>query len=367
MPWWVLNVFVDMVEKEILSQKNYQAKIFTTFSDKKFLEVEGRKIEIITALPSFINNIFLFFSTRNIFILSSIFDYRNLMFFYKTLMKILSKKIVKYNAPKVVISSFAIAKNLEFCSIWYKWIYNPITSLYLHSPMQYIRSHHKEYLQKLKWYKLKIFKAITSKLQKWDKQYVKYDKVYANSQYTADLAQKIYNIKAKVSYPKVEEEFLNLIPTDQSHNYYIYVWRLVKFVKELDKIIKLFNETWDPLLIMWTWPDEKYLKSISKWNIIFIWWIQDSKEKAKIIKNALWLINITKESFGLWTVEALLSWVPVFALNEWASVELIDEDSWVLVPDKKHKTLVEYFDKFKNKYWDKEYIIKSINQKLSNK
>jgi len=38
-----------------------------------------------------------------------------------------------------------------------------------------------------------------------------------------------------------------------------------------------------------------------------------------------------------------------------------------LVPDKRHKTLVKYFDKFKNKYWDREYIIKSINKKLSDK
>jgi hypothetical protein len=28
----------------------------------------------------------------------------------------LSKKVEKYQAPKVVISSFAVAKNLEFCA-----------------------------------------------------------------------------------------------------------------------------------------------------------------------------------------------------------------------------------------------------------
>jgi hypothetical protein len=72
-------------------------------------------------------------------------------------MKSLSKKIILYTSPKVVISSFAIAKNLEFChpdykssKLFKKHNFDPITSLYLHSPMQYIRSHNQEYLQKLK-------------------------------------------------------------------------------------------------------------------------------------------------------------------------------------------------------------------------
>jgi hypothetical protein len=65
-------------------------------------------------------------------------------------MKNLSKKIISYTPPKVVISSFAVAKNLDFCGSNYTGTFNPITSLYLHSPMQYIRSHYDEYVQKIK-------------------------------------------------------------------------------------------------------------------------------------------------------------------------------------------------------------------------
>lgn len=72
--------------------------------------------------------------------LSSIFDYRNLIVFYPLFMKILSRKIKKRKPDEVQISSFAIAKNIEQIGV--------PTSLYLHSPMQYIRSHYEEYLGK---------------------------------------------------------------------------------------------------------------------------------------------------------------------------------------------------------------------------
>ncbi len=365
MPWWVLNVFLDLIENE----KFTESKIFTIFSDRDYLQTSKWKIEIVTALPIRLNKIFLkyFQQTTKKWIIGSIFDYRNLMFFYRYLMKVLSKKIEKYKSPKVIISSFAIAKNLEFCKNDYAWVFKPITSLYLHSPMQYIRSHHEEYIDKLTWYKLKIFKYITPKLKKRDQNYTKFDQIYSNSQYTAKLAKEIYNISTTVKYPKVDTDFLHTEVNLNPQNYYIYVWRLVRFVKEVEKIIKLFNETQQPLLIMWSGPDEEYLKSIAKWNIIFIWRIEDTQEKIKIIKNSLWLINITKESFGLWTVEALLLWVPVFAYNDGASSELIDNKSGILVPDKKHKTLVEYFNRFQKTMRDRDQINKSIKDKLNQK
>lgn len=359
MPGGVLNVFQDMIE----SQNFDQAKIFTLFSDRKTLTTSHWDVEIITALPAWLNKLFLKFSNKK-WLLASVLDYRNLMFFYIPLMKILSKKIKKYNPKQIEISSFAVAKNLEFCHKDYSWTFNPQISLYLHSPMQYIWSHYDEYIHKITWYKLVLFKRITPKLRKRDQQYTKYSTIYANSQYTANLAKEIYNINAKIKYPKVEEVFLdvkvNLIP----NSYYLYVGRLVKFVKELDKIIQLFNEIKQPLLIMGDWPDEQYLKSIATWNIIFIGRIQDPVEKMKIIQNAKGLINITKESFGICTVEALLSGVPVFGYDDWATPELVDSDSGILAPNKEQKTLLKYFSDFTQKEWNRHKIQDNIKSKI---
>jgi glycosyltransferase involved in cell wall biosynthesis len=64
--------------------------------------------------------------------------------------------------------------------------------------------------------------------------------------------------------------------------------------------------------MMGSGPDETYLKSIAGPSIIFIGRIKDIDEKIKIISKAKGLINLTKESYGIGTVEALLLGVPVF-------------------------------------------------------
>ena len=353
MPGWVLNVFQDMIEKEEYSE----AKVFTLFSDRSEISVWEKKLQVVTALPKRLNKVFLYFSKHKIKILSSLFDYRNLMMFYPLCMRVLSRKIKKYNPDKIIISSFAIAKNIS--------VQNIKNKLYLHSPMQYIWSHYDEYTHKLSWFKLALFKSITPRLRKRDKKFTKYDEIEFNSQYTAKLAKELYWIEWKVVYPKIDSVFYSANVVLQPNNYYIYVWRTVKFVKEVDKIIKLFNETKEPLLIMWSGPDELYLKSIAWNNIVFIWRIEKPEEKMEIIKNAKWLINITKESFWICTMEALLCWVPVFGYNDGASVELVDSESWILVPNKEHRTLVSNFKKFAENEWRRDQIQKRAKKLIN--
>lgn len=70
------------------------------------------KIPITQTLPHWINQLFLFFTKRKVKVLSWLFDYRNLMFFYPQLIKLLSYKIKKRKPEEIQISSFAIAKNI---------------------------------------------------------------------------------------------------------------------------------------------------------------------------------------------------------------------------------------------------------------
>lgn len=357
-PGGALNVLKDLIDE----QKNVKhAQVFTIFSDSNKLTTKKQSLKIVTALPTWVNTLFLRCSKKNIPVLSRLFDYRNLMVFYPSLMKVLSKKIQKYNPDHIVISSFAVAKNIT-----------PISgvkmTLYLHSPMQYIRTHYDEYKEKLQWIKGKIFNWIVPKLRKRDLKFTKFDKIYANSKYTAQEAEKLYGMHSiQVKYPLVTKKCF--IPTieKEPQPYYLYVGRLVNFVRETDKIIKLCNELKVPLIVMGSGPDETYLKSIAGPTIIFIGRIQDVDDKIKIIKNAKGLINLTKESYGIGTMEALLLGVPVFWYAQWATVELVDKDCGILVQDKKHNTLVEGFKKFMETKRDREKIAKKIREKRKNK
>lgn len=90
----------------------------------------------------------------------------------------------------------------------------------------------------------------------------------------------------EVKYPCIPKKFF--VPTVQEtpQAYYLYVGRLVNFVREADKIIKVCNELNVPLIMMGSGPDEVYLKSIAGPSIIFIGWINDIDEKIKIISQA---------------------------------------------------------------------------------
>jgi len=283
------------------------------------------------------------------------------MFFYPTLMKILSKKIKKMHPDHIIISSFAIAKNIT-----------PISGipmiLYLHSPMQYIWTHYDEYNEKLKGIKWQLFNRIVPKLRKRDLKFTKFDKIYANSKYTAKEAEKLYDMKSiQIKYPRIPDKFFIPAVQEISQEYYLYVGRLVSFVREADKIIRLCNELKVHLIVMGSGPDEAYLKSIAGPSIIFIGWIQDSDEKIKIISQSKGLINLTKESYGIGTVESLLLGVPVFGYSQWATAELVDKDCGILVKDKQHKTLIEEFKKFMNTKRERKMIAKKIREKRKNK
>jgi glycosyltransferase involved in cell wall biosynthesis len=270
---------------------------------------------VVEALPKRISNIFTSCSRKKIPIFSALFDYRNLIVFYPQIMNLLSWKIRRFKPERVVISSFAIGKNITFSPLLGGGAeggggYQPTTKLYLHSPMQYIWSHREEYLAKFTGRKKKLFSFLVPRLQKWDKQFTQFDEILFNSQYTQALAKEIYGMEGKVQYPNIKDTFyyagVNLHPQE----YFVCVGRLVTFVRECDLIIKAFNQLKLPLLMIGSGPDEQYLKALAGDTIMFLGWLSP-EETQKVVKNAKALVNLTKESFGMGTVEALLMGVPV--------------------------------------------------------
>ena len=317
-PWWAEKVFFEII-KDVLnwnwyycklikdfSFKNPECKIFTTFFKKDFNLPVNLPVESVIKWKKVDK-----FS-------------RQLFPVYPILQKILSYKINKFNPDLVIISSFAIAKNINV---------NAPCVLYLHSPMQYIWSHYEEYLNNpyFKNSKLKklIFMLSSKYLRKWDKRYTNFSKIFFNSYYTKSCFEKFYNIKAnwEVLYPNVVIPEYKKIDVFKKYNlpakYYIYIWRTVRFVKKLDKIINYFNKTWENLVVVWDGPDFDFLKSLAKSNIKFLWYIwEESDDYWNLLENALALVNFTKESFGIVNYNAILMWKPVICLPHWAIKEM---------------------------------------------
>ena len=364
MPWGVHNVLLDLISAQLKKhQGNVKIELFTLISEYPKLKVQipwsesQATIAITQALPLRLSKLFLYTKSHKIPILSSLLDYRNLMPLYPLLMKLLSLKIKKWKPDHIVISSFAIAKNITPIP----WV---PTSLYLHSPMQYIWSHYEEYLNKFSGLKKQIFKFTASYLRKWDLKYTHFDKVICNSQYTQKLAEDIYHIKSSVIYPKIKDEyyFAGISPTPKP--YFVCVGRLVNFVRECELIIQTFNALKLPLLMIGDGPDAQYLKSIAGDSIIFTWWL-DHVDLIDTVKNSSWLINLTKESFGIGTAESLLMGVPVLWYAEGATAELLDEHSGILLQEKSVSALSEALITFQSKKRDRKLISESFRSKLS--
>lgn len=318
--WWAEKVFFWIIN-DIINNKWYytqlvskyninnpEIKIFTTFLNPYFKL--NTKIDIEAVI-----------STKNIDKFS-----RQLLPIYPILQKILSYKIKKFNPDLIIISSFAIAKNISI-----NWIPK---ILYLHSPMQYIWSHYNEYINNNYFKNSKIKKfifSISSKyLRKWDKKFVNFDKIYFNSNYTKKTFEQIYKITknnwiilyplvTKPNYKKIDVFNFYKLPS----KYYIYIWRTVKFVKKLDKIINYFNKSWEYLVIVWDWPDLNELKLNAKSNIKFVWYISDqSPYYWNLLENAQAIVNLTKESFWIVNYHAKLLNIPIITCPKWAIKEI---------------------------------------------
>ncbi len=421
--WGAEHVFFDLIEKDIKKHvptpgkspiTNNTYRVYTLFSDKTTITIHKQKIPIITALPRWINDLFVWGSKRN----NSLLDYRNLLVFSPLLCWILKRKILRNGASHIHLSSFSAVKNVV-PPVWSKTgnLYGHI-SLYLHSPNQYIRENHQEYTKKLTWRKLSLFTFITPYLRKRDRQPRQYDSITTNSTYTAECAKKYYSestvwtqkVKLKevwierehrhceerredgtasscsdaaiswwsnpldetdlksvstnsnvgnaihVQYPLIDPLYFSTPVCSRPRNYFLYLWRLTTLVRECDLIIKLCNECAVPLIVAGSGPDQDYLQSLAWPTVTFIWRVTDTEEKIELIRHARGLINLAKESCGIATMEALALWVPVFGYSVWWTAELVWTWMWILTDSKELPDVKEKFSEFMEMKFERREI-----------
>lgn len=369
-PGGALNVLESLIQKELIHWQSVDA-IFTVYSDRESLDIQYRdttkKIPIITALPRWLNRLFRRSDNMKPLLISSFIDYRNLMPLFPELMEILSWKLEymskKLNSHhktnktslwnKIIISSYAVAKNIHIPD-WYQ------STIYFHQPMHYIWTLYDAYVWSMQGRKKKLYELITPRLRLRDTKPRIYDTIYANSESTKKQIKDIYfpllSPKIEVIHPPIAEEFFHEQVIIKPDNYFFYINRLTKLFKHLDRIILLCNKYKVPLIIAGDGPDKAYLQSIAWPTITFVWWVSNINDKIALMKKSRWILNIAHESFGIVTAEALLLWVPIFGYNGGATPELVDKKSGILTPSVEIDTMSSYFEKFLMTEFDRQAI-----------
>lgn len=246
-------VLRDLVE----SIPHQEGMLFMLWATRSTLTIGERNYTIRTVLPVWFTRLLVTIHAWRLPILSPLTDYRNFIVILPWLVAILRFKIKQYSPDHVIISSFAGVKNVvpADASVF------PPSTLYLHSPMQYIRENYTEYLEKLRMWQRWIFVPVARRLRKWDQKQRIYDPLYTNSHYTATCAQKYYKLISEVAYPRLHATFLTGDAVELPKEYMVFIGRLVRFVREVDRIIALANATKMPLLLIGSGPDENFLKA----------------------------------------------------------------------------------------------------------
>ena len=349
------QVFFDLVQQEQKTFPDHVGKVFTLISDKDIIEIGDRKYRVIQSLPRWVAKPFIRASTnkdsdRRANFMSKWLDYRHLIVIYPLCMLFLSRKIKRFAPERIVISSFAIAKNIDTDV--------KDTKLYLHSPMGYIWANYEEYRQKFTGRKKTLFTGVAPILRIWDKTYWRFGEVVFNSHFTADRAKKLYGMTGRVEYPPIHPVFhsAQVIPLDKRDEYYVFCGRLVLFLRELDVVMALCKKLNIRLLVIGDGPDALKIKQMAAPTVTFVGYVSDVNAKRDLIRRSKGLINLAFESAGMTTLEAMLCGVPVFGYRRGGTAELVDEDCGVLVETKNLDELADAFEEFAAKKFDPDLI-----------
>ncbi|MEN6324802.1 MAG: glycosyltransferase [Syntrophomonas sp.] len=194
---------------------------------------------------------------------------------------------------------------------------------YCHAPVRYawdlahayLREHHID-----KGWKSLIARVVLHYLRIWDTQTAnRVDYFIANSQYTARRIWRVYRREAQVIYPPVDLQ--TYVPEENKGDYFLFASRLVPS-KKTDMVIKAFNETGLPLIVVGDGSAYNQCRSLAAPNVELLGW-RDKEELAKLVGRARALVFAADEDFGIVLVEAQACGTPVIALGKGGAAESV--------------------------------------------
>lgn len=363
MPGWGRDVAISLLRTAI-KQGHHPQKIYTLFSDASSVAIDNHTIPIITP----------WWSWRNAFFVGSPKtpkDHRLWFFLTPLLLLWISLRLRTEQSTTILISSFAVTKNI--------WLWKKHRRyIYLHSANQYVWSHYKEYSSILTGWKRRLFIFWTPIFRFRDKYTNTWPQTprtlcMANSPDTKRRASKLYRRSSiTVVLPEVSSLYTNrsgqrshdiithaisldhpikythchpAIPSSWYGKYMVVVGRVSRIIRHQDIILRVCQKCGIPLVIVGHWPD--YTKTVAMAQATTRCLGRcDHETILPIILHAKWLINLAYESFGLNMMEALLLGTPVLARDCGNAPYMIDHVSGVLVSDLTDESLTIWMDRF---------------------
>lgn len=213
---------------------------------------------------------------------------------------------------------------------------------YCHTPTRYLWLDSQDYINDLRYNKLvkKAINLLLTRLRLWDVMSVaRVDKFIANSGNVRSKIKKYYKRESDVIFPPVEVE--KFFFSQKKDNYFLACGRLVPY-KRFDLIVEAFNKLGVPIKIFGEGPELEILRKKAEKNVEFLGFVSE-EEKIRLYSKARALIHPQEEDFGITSVEAMASGLPVIAyraggikesLKEGLSGEFFYEQTWESIADK---------------------------------
>lgn len=210
----------------------------------------------------------------------------------------------------IISSSHAVAKGVKKNK-------NQQHFCYCHTPVRYAWDLKPTYLEKIPLFFKYFASNQLEKMRLWDFDNSKHiDFFIANSQHISKRIAANYQRDAKVIFPPVDSGYYQpKIDTKNENTPFLVISRLVHY-KMINLIIEAFNQLPNlKLQIIGEGPQLEKLKSVANKNITFLGF-QPNAQLIQYYQNSEALIQIAIEDFGITSLEAQSSGLPVIALNK---------------------------------------------------
>ena len=237
---------------------------------------------------------------------------------YRTFLPLFPSAIESFDLSSydlVLTSSHCVAKGAKSAS-------DALNICYCYTPVRYAWKFFDEYFGKEKPLKKWMISQVIKRLRAWDmKTNERIDYFIAISDNIRNRIRGYYSREADVIYPPVDVDLHGNESIPGKEDYYLVVSALEPY-KKVDIAIEAFNSSGKPLIVIGKGTEEEKLKSISKENIKFYGWIDDS-DLIKFYSGSKALIFPGEEDFGIVPVEAQAYGKPVIAYGAGGALETI--------------------------------------------